>query len=116
MNKMIASIFEITYKSIKKGFKTQNTVVRTDITTTVNINLSIEINVLIVCLFIKIPFYLYFIKLYHRKIKNKRNLKYMAHQTEFLLAVGASVAGTLSQSGIVGNEIVEYIKMANKIK
>ena len=40
----------------------------------------------------------------------------MVHQTEFPLAVGASVAGTLSQSGIVGNEIVEYIKMANKIK
>ena len=56
MNKMIASIFEITYKSIKKGFKTPNTVVRTDVTTTVNINLSIEINVLIVCFFIKSPF------------------------------------------------------------
>ena len=56
MNKMIASIFEITYKSIKKGFKAPNTVVRTDVTTTVNINLSIEINVLIVCFFIKSPF------------------------------------------------------------
>lgn len=55
MNKMIASIFEITYKSIKKGFKTQSTVVRTDVITTVNINLSTEINVLIFCFFIKSP-------------------------------------------------------------